>query len=87
MSKTKPTNLKKSIANAIKRSDTSYFFEDYNSQATAVLKMLQTEGFMIVPNAPTEDMIAAGVQAIGSGKIRPEDHVRYVYNDMIKQVR
>ena len=87
MSKTKPTNIKKSIANAIKRSDNSYFFEDSNQQADAVLKMLQSEGFIIVPNAPTEDMIAAGVQAIGSGKIRPEDHVRYVYSDMIKKVR
>ncbi len=86
MTKSKRTSIKKSIATAIKRADSSYFFEDYNKQAAAVLKMLQSEGWKIVPDVPTEDMIEAGVQAIGTGKIKPEDHVRYVYSDMIKKV-
>lgn len=87
MVKSKRTGIKKSIATAIKRADSSYFFEDYNKQAAAVLKMLQHEGWKIVPHTPTEDMIEAGVQAIGTGKIKPEDHVRYVYSDMIKKIK
>lgn len=76
-------SLKKMIARAIKRSDKSYFFEDYSKQADAVMRMLQAEGFAVVPLTPNDAMIDAGVEAIGSGKIRPEDHVRFVYSDMI----
>lgn len=73
------------IAEAIKQADTSYFFEDYSRQAQAVLKTLKSQGYTLVPCEPTEEMITAGVNAIGSGKIRPSDHVRYVYGDMIRE--
>ncbi len=85
MSKRKQKSPKHVIAHAIKRADSSYFFEDYTKQAAAVLQALKQEGYALVPTDPSEEMIGAGVNAIGSGKIRPEDHVRYVYTDMIKE--
>lgn len=85
MAKHSKLPLKKIIAKAIKRADSSYFFENYDKQADAVIKRLLAENMMIVPIEPDEAMIEAGVQAVGTGKIRPEDHVRYVYTDMIKQ--
>ncbi len=85
MGTTKPKSLKKLIARAIKKADRSYVFEDYGKQADAVIAMLRAEGIALVPMKPNDAMVDAGVQAIGTGKIRPEDHVRFVYTDMIKE--
>ncbi len=84
MNKKKQQSLTSLIAVTLREADTSYFFEDYTKQANAVLQALKSQGIMFVPLEATEEMIQAGVSAIGSGKIRPEDHVRYVYTDMVK---
>jgi hypothetical protein len=76
---------RKIIADAIQAADKSYFFEDYNKQAFQVLQALTQAGYALVPKTPSDAMIEAGVQAVRSGKIRPQDHVRYVYIDMVDQ--
>jgi ABC-type hemin transport system substrate-binding protein len=73
------------IAEAIQQADKSYFFEDYSVQASAVLDVLKQQGIALMPTEPSEEMIQAGINAIGSGKVRPADHVRYIYIDMIKE--
>jgi hypothetical protein len=74
------------IADTIAAADHSYFFEDYSKQATAVLRAIKDQGFALVPTEPSEEMIEAGIQAIASGKVRPADHVRYIYTDMLRKV-
>lgn len=72
------------IAHAIKAADSSYFFEDYSKQATAVLNALRKAGCAVVPIKPDEGMIEAGSNAILSGRVRPNDHVRTVYEVMVQ---
>ncbi|TAE84307.1 MAG: hypothetical protein EAY76_00225 [Alphaproteobacteria bacterium] len=85
MNQSSPPSIQKIIAKAIQEADKSYFFEDYSKQANAVMQALKAANLTFMPTQPTERMIQAGIAAIGSGKIRPEDHVRYIFTDMIKE--
>lgn len=77
-------SLHSDIAAAIQKADSSYFFEDYSKQAQAVLRVLEQNGYTIVPKTPTEEMIKAGSDAILPGKVKPEELARYVYTSMAK---
>lgn len=77
-------SVKKKIAVTIKRADKSYFFEDYGKQASAVMRMLDKNGYVIVPKEPDEDMIKAGDSAIENGKVDPTELVKMVYAAMTK---
>ena len=70
------------IANTIQKADSSYFFENYTKQAAAVISMLESKGYLIVPKKPTEEMISAGENGIRSGKVKPAEHVQHVYTTM-----
>ncbi len=76
--------LQNDIAGAIKKADSTYFFEDYTKQALAVLLTLEKGGYTIIPKKPTDAMLEAGADAILPGKVRPEEHVKYVYSSMLK---
>lgn len=71
------------IAKAIKQADKSYFFEDYNKQAKAVLSVLHKEGYKIVVRNPTEEMQQAGTDIIRKGRVKPSDFVRMIYEAMV----
>lgn len=71
------------IAKAIKKADSSYFFEDYDKQAKAVVAALQKAGYAIVLKTPSETMIAAGSDAITKGRVRPSDLARIIYEAMV----
>lgn len=77
-------SVQREIASAIQQADTSYFFEDYSKQALAVLRVLERNGYAIVPKDPTEEMIKAGSDAILPGKVKPDALVRHVYTSMAK---
>ncbi len=77
-------SVHRDIAIAIQNADTSYFFEDYSKQAAAVVKVLASKGYCVLPKEPTEPMIQAGTEAILPGKVHPEEHVKYVYSAMLK---
>jgi hypothetical protein len=77
------SDIRQLIARAIKKSDKSYFFENYSKQARAVLKMLADEGYAIVPLEPDKKMIEQGVDQVLSGSVKPETHVLRVYRAMI----
>ncbi len=74
--------LSDDIANAIKKADSSYFFENYTKQAAAVISMLESKGYIIVPKKPTDEMISAGENGIRAGKVKPAEHVQHVFNVM-----
>lgn len=78
--------IHKTIAEAIKVADSSYFFEDYTKQARAVLDVMVQEGFAIVPLKPTEEMIKDGLDQVYSGRVKPEELVTRVYTAMVKAV-
>ena len=77
------SDIEDTIAKAIKKADSSYFFEDYNKQAKAVLKMLDKEGYKVVPKLATPRQIEAGTAAISKGRVRPVDFVHTLYAVMV----
>ncbi len=76
-------SLQSVIADAIKDSDKSYFFEDYSVQSKAVLNAIKKSGYVIVPANPSEEMIEAGTKAISTGHVKPTEHVKNVYQTML----
>ena len=70
------------IARAIKKADSSYFFENYTKQAKAALRALEKEGYIVAPLASTKEMEEAGAEAILSGKVKPQTLVRQIYEAM-----
>lgn len=79
--------LRESIAKAIKKADSSYFFENYSKQAAAVLRALEKEGFALLPLEPDEQMIKNGLDTITSGSIKPEKLVTRIYTAMVKAAK
>lgn len=72
------------IARAIQKADRSYFFENYDKQARAVLSALKKEGYSVVPRDPDEDQIEAGKAVVTSGRVRPSDFVTAIYSAMVR---
>lgn len=77
--------IRKTIAEAIKEADKSYFFEDYSKQARAVLEVMVQEGFAIVPLQPTEEMLKTGLDNLPSGRVKPEELIKRIYIAMVKE--
>jgi len=71
------------VAKAIDKADSSYFFENYTKQAKGVIKMLDKEGYKIVPKLADPKQIEAGTAAISRGRVRPQDLVHTIYAIMI----
>lgn len=72
------------IARAIQKADSSYFFENYDKQARAVISALEREGFQIVPRVPEDKQIEAGKAVVTSGRVRPGDFVQAIYAAMVR---
>ncbi len=77
------SEIKTAIAKAIKKADRSWFNEDYDKQARAVLQALKREGFAVVPLDPTEEAIEAGTEAMQAGRYRPADVLKQLYRAMV----
>jgi hypothetical protein len=75
------------IAKTIKDADSSYFWEDYSKQATAVINAISAAGYVLVPYDPSLKMIQAGVNAVMIGKTQPHELARQIYNAMIRAKR
>jgi hypothetical protein len=80
----KLVNLRKQIAAAIAEADSSYFFEDYNKQASAVLKVLEHSGYRYMPAEIDEAFFKEVADAMKMGKMTPEAHVKDVYFTIIR---
>jgi hypothetical protein len=79
----KQTKLSDTIAEAIRAADKRYFFEDYTTQADAVLKALRKAGMVVVPLEPTPEIIEAAKNSLKYGTQRPGDMLRSLYQTMI----
>lgn len=79
--------LRDTIAKAIKKADSSYFFENYSKQAGAVLSCLEKEGYALLPTTPSEEMIKTGLDNIPSGRVKPEKLVENIYLAMVKAAK
>src|SRR3546814_17816621 len=64
----KPIPAVEVISEAIKKADSSYFFENYNKQAAAVLAALKQHGYTIVPYYPTVEMVKAAMAELQYGR-------------------
>ena len=76
--------LKGIIAKAIKDADSSYFWEDYTKQAAAVIRVINSAGYILVREDPSLKMIQAGVNAVMIGKTQPHELARQIYTAMIR---
>ena len=76
--------IKKDIAVAIQKADKSYFFENYDKQASAVIKALRQKGYAIMPIEPDEKTLKAVADHISTGKMRPEQHIKNVHQTLAK---
>jgi hypothetical protein len=77
MAKKKP--LLTIIANAIRKADSSYFFEDYGKQAAAVEKAIRAAGYRIVPQTLEKEAFKEIADNMRMGKMHPEQHVENLY--------
>jgi sporulation-control protein spo0M len=76
--------LRTDIAGAIQKADSSYFFEDYNKQAQAVMKSIENSGFRLMPKDIEESFFKEVADAMRMGKMKPEEHVKDVYFTILR---
>ena len=76
--------MQQRIAKAIKRADSSYFFEDYSKQAKAVLHMLDKEGYQIIPKELDKALYKQISDEMRTGKMAPDEHIKDVYETMFR---
>lgn len=77
------SDIQDEISKAIKKADSSYFFEDYDKQAKAVVSALDKAGYKIVPKIAVEKQIEAGTNMISRGRVRPAELVHTIYAVMV----
>jgi len=78
------TNLTEMIARAIRDADKRYFFEDYTTQALAVISTLRRAGLAIVPVTPSDEMVEAAKNNLTYGRQRPNEMLQGVYTSMVR---
>ena len=76
---TSRAKLQATIENAIRKADSSYFFEDYTKQARAVITALEAAGFAVVTKDLPEDLWKQVANEMRTGRVKPEEHVKDVY--------
>jgi hypothetical protein len=70
--------LRQRIAEAIRTADSSYFNEDYNKQADAVLRAIRAGGFVLLPAEPPPEIWKSVAENMRLGRLKPEEHVKDV---------
>ncbi len=80
-------DLKSTIAKAIRDADNSYFSEDYEKQAAAVLRAIEKSGVVLMPKDAPSDIYSKVSDHIPTGRIRPEDLVKSIYTATVNQLK
>lgn len=75
------------IARAIRRADKSYFFEDYDRQARAVMKALEAEGYAITQCETDMAIFKQVADEMKTGRMKPEEHVQDVYRRVLAKLK
>jgi hypothetical protein len=84
MSKAK---LQTVIENAIAKADSSYFFENYTTQAQAVIAAVEKAGFAFVPTEIAADTWQKAADQMKTGRLKPEEHVKDVYETVLRVMK
>lgn len=74
------------MAGAIQAADSSYFNENYTKQATAALAALEKAGYAVIPKDLPEDTWEKAANAMKTGRVKPSEHVKNVYETVLKVV-
>ncbi len=82
-----PSGLEDLIAKAIKDADKSFFNENYNKQAKAVVAALKKAGYEVVPNRPPDGLVEWAKENIPFGRLRPADLISQMYSMMVENVK
>ena len=81
MSKAKIQSI---IEKAISKADSSYFFENYSTQASAVISALNAAGFDIINKNLPDDLWKKIADEMRTGRVKPEDHVKDVFHTALR---
>lgn len=76
--------IQSSIEKAISKADSTYFFEDYQKQAVAVLKAIDAAGYILVPKDPGQEVFVQAAAEMRTGRLKPDDHVKDVYHTLLR---
>ena len=74
------------MAAAIQKADASYFNEDYTKQARAALEALERAGYIIVQKDFPKDVWQKAADAMKTGQMKPDEHVKNVYETVLKLI-
>lgn len=74
------------IAEAIRAADSSYFNEDYTKQARAVLAAIDKAGYVLMPKDYPAETWQKVAENMKTGRVRPDEHVKNVYETVLKIV-
>ena len=80
-------SVAKIIARAIKKADKSYFFEDYDKQALAVIKKLKEEGWAITRREADMAIFKEVADNMSTGRMKPEEHIQDVYRQVLEKLK
>jgi Mg-chelatase subunit ChlI len=67
------------IENAISKADSSYFFENYTTQAQAVITALNAAGFAVIARDLPDELWKKIADEMRTGRVKPEEHVKDVF--------
>lgn len=81
------SDVRKTIATTIKSADKRLFNEDYDKQALAVLRGLSKNGFAVITVEPTDEMREKGKAAMTTGRHRPDEIIRAIYDALLTSGR
>jgi hypothetical protein len=79
--------LQTTIENAIAKADNSYFFENYTTQAQAVIKAVEAAGFTFVPTQLPADIWQKAADQMRTGRLKPDEHVKDVYETLMRLMK
>jgi glucan-binding YG repeat protein len=74
------------LATAIQAADSSYFNENYTKQAQAALTALEKAGYAVLPKEFPDDTWEKAAGAMKTGRVKPAEHVKNVYETVLKVV-
>lgn len=72
------------MADAIRAADNTYFNENYTRQAQAALAAIQKAGYTVIPTDYPDDIWQKAAEAMKTGKMPPDVHVKNVYETILK---
>jgi hypothetical protein len=80
-------SLQETIAEAIQKTDKSFFNEDYMKQAMAVITSLRKAGYEIVPNKASDGLVDFACDNLPFGRLKQQDFIKELYVLLVENSR